>query len=387
MSEWISVIAVFWILWAIDGARLAARAIFSVVGGGWWRVGRVAFGRLSRPGWWPWGWRMTMTDVPLTLSPVGVCNRLEGSAGRPTNAPVRAQAWRWEAIRDVGVAKGWLYVNGARFCAATGHVSAPQLLALARLPAMAREKRIRVLLGCWFRPAHLRRRVRVLEGRTQSVMILNGILLASCVLLSVFAAGVIASRLSDRSVERVATILPWFLLGVAAVHFGAVILAWRLVRRLKPVAAEKRRTNLFSALLMPPQAMRLRALLGDGFFPPQHPLAAIVAFGGERALAAWAFNVVADLRWPIGVGDDSPLAREIAGWFRAELEVRIAALVGRANLTTAVLLAPPVADAPASCSYCPRCRDQFVAGWTVCPHGVELRPLRRPQVGRTGAGK
>ena len=378
MSEWISVIAVFWILWVIDGARLAARAIFSVVGGRWWRVGRVAFGRLSRPDWWPWGWRVTMTDVPLTLSPVGVCNRSAGSAGRPTDAPVRAQAWRWEEIRDVGVAKGWLYVNGARFCAATGHVSAPQLLALARLPAMAREKRIRVLIGRWFRPAHLRRRARVVEGRTQSVMILNVILLASCVLLSVFAAGVIASRLSDRSVERVATILPWFLLGVAAVHFGAVIVAWRLVRRLKPMAAEKRRTNLFSALLMPPQAMRLRALLGDGFFPAQHPLAVIVAFGGERAKAAWAFNVVADLRWPIGVGDDSPLAREIAGWFRAELEVRIAALMGRANLTTEALLAPPVADAAASCTYCPRCGDQFVAGRTVCPHGVELRPLRRP---------
>ena len=122
------------------------------------------------------------------------------------------------------------------------------------------------------------------------------VFLAGCGLLSVFAAGVIASRLSDGSVERVATILPWFLLGMVAVHFGAVIAAWRLVRRLKAVAPEKRRTNLLSALLMPPQAMRLRALLGDGFFPPQHPLAVIVAWGAERAKAAWAFNAIADLR-------------------------------------------------------------------------------------------
>lgn len=377
MSEWISVIAVFWILWAIDGVKITPRAMFTVVGGGWWRAGGVAFRRVSWPGWWPARWRVMVTDVPLTLSPAGVCNRPAGSAGRPTEAPVRAQTWRWEEVRDVGLAKGWIYINGARFCPDTGHVTAPQLLGLAPLAVGLREKRIRELLGRWFRPAHVRRRAQVLAGRTRVVAGLNLVFLAGCGLLSVFAAGVIASRLSDGSVERVATILPWFLLGMVAVHFGAVIAAWRLVRRLKAVAPEKRRTNLLSALLMPPQAMRLRALLGDGFFPPQHPLAVIVAWGGERAKAAWAFNAIADLRWPIGTGDDSPLAGEITGWFRAELEVRVEAMLRRANLGSETLLAAPPADAPGSCSYCPRCRDQFVGGVQRCPHGVALCPVRR----------
>ncbi len=377
MSEWISVIAVFWILWAIDGVKIAPRAIFTLVGGGWRRTASVGFRRLSWPGWWPASWRMMVNDVPLTLSPVGVCNRPVGSAGRPAEAPACAQAWRWAEIREVGVAKGWLYINGVRFCPDTGHVAAPQLLALVRLAGGFREKRIRQLMGLWFRPAHLRRRVRVLAGRTRVVAALNQIFLVGCGLLSVFAAGVIASRLSDGSVERVATVLPWFLLGLAGAHFGAGITAWRLVGRLKAVAPEKRRTHLFSALLMPPQAMRLRALLGDGFFPAQHPLATIVALGSGRAKAGWAFNVVADLRWPIGADEDSSLVREITDWHRAELEVRVVALLLSVNLAPEALFAPPAADAPGSCSYCPRCRDQFVGGVKLCPHGVELCPVRR----------
>ncbi|MEO6245550.1 MAG: hypothetical protein ABIQ12_08945 [Opitutaceae bacterium] len=377
MSEWISVIAVFWILWAIDGAKIAPRAIFPVTGGGWSRSAGVVFRRLSRPGGWPGSWRVTASDVPLALSAAGLCNRPVGGTGRPAEAPMQAQAWRWEEIRDAGVAKGWLFVNGKRFCPDTGHVSAPQLLALARLPAGDREKRIRLAMGRWFRPAHLIRRVRMLRGRTRLVARLNVILLLGCLLLSVFAAGVITSRLSDGSVERVGTILPWFLLGLVGAHFGAVIAAWRVVGRLKAVAPEKRRTGLLSALLMPPQAMRLRALLGEGFFPAQHPLAVVVALGSARARAAWAFNVIADLRWPIGGADDSELAREITGWFRTELTERIASLLRSANLEADSLLALPAADGLGSCSYCPRCRDQFVGGVLRCPHGVELQTLRR----------
>jgi hypothetical protein len=168
------------------------------------------------------------------------------------------------------------------------------------------------------------------------------------------------------------------------VHLGAVTIAWRAKRRLPAVSVEKRGAALWSALLLPPQAMRLRALLADGFFPPQHPLAAIVAFGFRKSREHYAFNVIADLRWPIGSDDLSPLAREIAAWFRGALERRVVAELAKAKVSCEELLTPPAPDSPASSTYCPRCRDQFVDQRPYCPNGVALRALSPSDPGLPG---
>jgi hypothetical protein len=152
-------------------------------------------------------------------------------------------------------------------------------------------------------------------------------------------------------------------------------MAWRASRRLRPVAAEKRGTALFSALMMPPQALRLRSLLGEGYFPPQHPLAAVMAFGGKRAKERAAFDAVADLRWPLPMPDTPALAGEVEAWFCGVMESQINRLVKEAGLSTQALLAAPLRDSQASCSYCPRCGDQFVGGVEICPHGVKLVAL------------
>lgn len=375
MSEWASVIAVFWTLWVLDGARWGKRRGFTFVGGARGR-GRVGYSRASLPGVRPTGWRFAVADVPLSISPQGIANAPLGSAGRPAEAPASVQAWRWDEVRQVGIAHGALFVNGARFCADTGHVSARELLALAQLPAAARERRIRAIVRRWFRPAHLRRRARVLCARTRAVAALNAVLFAASVALSAYVLGDLAEKLPPRASRAIAEVLPWFLLGVLAAHGTAVVLAWRGLRRLRAVVGEKRGAALFSAALLPPQAMRLRALLGDGFFPPQHPLAGVLAFAGARERASWAFNAIADLRWPLPPrGAESPLAREITAWFRRELEPQVAHLLAGAGIATDGLLAPPPRDAPESRAYCPRCRDQFVVGARVCPHGVALLPL------------
>ena len=87
--------------------------------------------------------------------------------------------------------------------------------------------------------------------------------------------------------------------------------------------------------------------------------------------------MLADLRWPIDAAGDPPLAREVAAWFRAALEGKVTALLAAAGSAPEMMLIAPSPDGAASCRYCPRCRDQFVAGPTVCPHGVALRPLER----------
>jgi len=377
MSEWTSVLAVFWVLWALDGVRLAPRWLFTLIGDPRPRRARIFYARWGVPGFSPTSWRITVADVPVSLSPEGVCNVPTGSAGRPAETPARAQAWRWAEVREVGVANGWIYVNGARFCADTGHVSAPELLALARLDPTTREKRIRAIVRRWFRPAHLRRRARVLAGRTPVPTLLNVVTLAGFVALTVYVVGGFAERLSPRTSAVIGDTLPAVVGALFLVHLTAVIVAWRTVKRLRPVAPQKRGAALFSALLLPPQALRLRALLGEGFFPAQHPLAAIGAFGRQRALERWGFCVLADFRWPLPLpGGEPPLAREIVAWFRPVLEPQVERLIADKGIAIKHLLAAPTPDAPQSCSYCPRCRDQFVGGPKECPHGVALQPFR-----------
>lgn len=375
MSEWASVLAVFWVLWALDGVRVSRRRGHTWVLGATRRISRAGYARVSLPGLWPGQWRMTVDDVPVSLSPAGICNRLVGSAGRPGEGPAEAHAWRWEEIREVGVADGWIYVNGARFSPNTGHVVAPEFLALARLAPAAREARIRSLVGRWFRPVHLRRRARVLAGRTRLAVALNAVTLTAFVVLSFYVWADVASRIATGWSTRVVAAAPWIAGVLLVLHVVPVVIVWRALRRLKPVRLEKRGANLFSALLLPPQALRLRSLAAEGYFPAQHPLAGFLAFGDKVSLAGSGFTVIADLRWPIDGAGDSPLALEITAWFRGIVEATVVTLLAAEGVTVETLLSPPPRDAAGSCRYCPRCRDQFVAGPEVCPHGVKLRPL------------
>lgn len=374
MSEWISVLAVFWVLWLIDGAKVGPRPTFTFLPG-WRRRGAFTFGRFSRPPADPGGWRIQASDVPLALGTAGVCNRGAGAAGRPANGDAVPQAWRWSEIKEVGVAAGWIYVNGRRFCPDTGHVTGPELWAIAQAAPAERARWRAGLLTRWFQPRRVAVRRRLLLGRTRLIGWLNVAVLAGAAALTLYLAGDIAGRVPPRTGERVAQVLPWVVLGLALLHATAVGLAWRVLRRLKAVAPEKRRANLLSALLLPPQALRLRALLAEGFFPAQHPLALALAVGSPQVQTELAFNVVADLRWPVGEAEATPLAREILAEFRGVLAAKVALELVPAGLTPEGLVVPPPADSAGSRLYCPRCRAQFVAGRTVCPQGISLERL------------
>ena len=378
MSEWGQVLAVFWALWALDGGRMLPRRMFTFRWGGAGWGGVFTFSRLSRPGILPWSGRATVADVPLSVSSTGICNQPVGSAGRPVESPALSRAWLWADVREVGVAKGWLFVNGERFCPDSGHLPAPVLLALAQSPAARRRERIDAHITGWLRPAMLRRRRRVLQGRTTIVAWLNGASLLGLLGTTLYLAGDLAGRVPAGVSERVAALLPWWLGLLLGLHVAAVSFVWRVLRRLRPVGPEQRGTHLLSALLLPPQALRLRALLADGFFPIQHPLAWSLAVTEPRTRRGLAFNVVADLRWPTREEALSPVGRTVVAEFRSLLEPKIAALLAAAEISPAELLAPPIPDAPGSTCYCPRCRDQFTAGGGKCPQGIELQPLRSP---------
>jgi hypothetical protein len=376
MSEWITVLAVFWLLWGVDGLRVARRAVFSFRAGARGRNGSVSFGRAVWPSLAPWGWRVVVPDVPLALSEEGIANVPAGAAGRPATQPETRQAWRWADITAVGVAGEWIHVNGRRFCPDTGHVTAPELWALVGAPTVERARRIDSLLARWLRPAQVVRRERSLRGRTRLLAGLNAAVLLGMAVISVYLVGDVAGRVPAALGERLGMILPWVVLLLLGLHLVACVLGWRVVGRLLVAGRDGRKANLASALLLPPQALRLRALAGEGYVPAQHPLAVALALASRPGQAPLAFAVLADLRWPRVVAEASALERDIVAGFRRRLEPRIEAMLAAAAWSAAALLRPPAPDQPSSCAYCPRCGDQFVAGPRVCPQGILLQPLR-----------
>lgn len=377
MSEWLPVIALFWVFWAVDGVRLLPQRGFTVAGALARRRARVRTGRWSFAPFSPWGARVVVSDVPFTISPEGICNRPAGTLGRPTEQPVELHAWRWTEVRQAGLAKGWLFINDRRFCPATGHLSAAEVLALADTAPVGRERAIRWRLRRWVRPAHLQRRVRVLAGRTRAIAALNALTFGLVAAASVYAVVGVAIELPPGWNDRLADALPAVLATAFALHVGAIIAAARMLKRLRAVAPEKRGTNLFSALMLPAQALRLRALLGEGYFPAQHPLAVVLALGGCRTRRDAALATLTDLRWPIAGRDDPPLAREIATWFRGALQPALREAAEKRGLACETLFAPPRRESAVSCGYCPRCGDQFGAGRTHCPNGIELVAFSR----------
>ncbi len=366
---------VFWALWLVDGIKLPPVARFGVTGRG--RRARFVFGRLLMPGWSPAAWRVVATDIPFALSPAGISNRPVGAAGRPTEIPSRATAWAWADVRETALKDGWIFINGARFCRDTGHLRASQILGLARMEETVRAERIGWWLQRWLRPAHLRRRARVLAGRTTIPVQLNILFLIMAGIITGYLLADGASYLSPTQAEAVAHRLPLIAGWLALLHGIALVATWRATRRLKVPGEDKRSIALFSAALLPPQALRLRALAGEGWFPAQHPLALALAFAPRSELTTFAFQTLSDLRWPVGDAEDSPLAKAIAAWHRNELAQCLAPLLAAAGIQEAELFRAPRADGPASCRYCPRCHSQFTSETARCAHGVELRPVAK----------
>jgi hypothetical protein len=170
---------------------------------------------------------------------------------------------------------------------------------------------------------------------------------------------------------------PLVLLYLLGVHLGLVVLGWRVHRRLLRQHGEARFNLLFSALLLPPQAYRLRSRIGVEFFQQAHPLAWLAVAVGETDFVEYARQAVADLRWPLTVGrlERPKLAASIGSWMRGRVGAEIGRLLKQRGVAEADLLQAPQRDTAGSCAYCPRCQTQFTSREGRCPHGIELRPM------------
>lgn len=427
MAEWWSVVAVFWALYLADGVSLGRRErlfLSSWRGGCTWRprcAWRLRFWRrekradpaakgiaaaarpartagLTQASWhfpppWPWAWALALDDLPASLAPEGLGNWPAVSTARPPAAPDALRAIRWETVETIARRGDWLLIDGRRFAPATEALDAGELRRLAeRLKPLAAPERAKVL-AAWqarrFSVLRARRRLAVALRRTRGLALMNTLQAGGWLALSVgLLSGAFSPELpADQPFEPwrhlASPQAPWWMLGgwLVLAHGLGVFDAWGLHRRLHPSRKEERANLVFSALLLPAQALRLRAALLRPLARGLSPLAGTLAVGTPAEARAAAQATLRDADYPVRPASLPPLlarlADEAAALARPALERALAdATAGSlAGLKPAELLAPPARPGPGVCAYCPRCGDEFVRADGMCPQGVKLKAI------------
>jgi hypothetical protein len=380
-SEWWSILAVFWGLYLADGLRGGRRdRLFFHDWRGW---GRAARARVSQSSWFftpplPGAWMLTTEDLPASLAPEGLTNWPCAAASRPPVLPEHVEAWGWEDVRRVDDRLGWIYVNERRFTPSTPGLDAASLGNLARelspLSIEARAARLRLWHSRRFASHRFARRLKSALLRSRGLARLNT---TQTTLLAIVSAYLLLdgpARVQPALRDALAGALPLFLSLCAGLHLLALGWFYCLHRRFHPRAGQERASLIFTALLVPPQALRMRmhlvAKLGAGL----HPLSVALACAGPATARSLATATLRDLRWPRLPADIPPRVEMLVRSASVVLEPFIHAALNRhgAEFSSTVLLAAPVRRSPEACAYCPRCGDEFTRPDSVCPHGVPL---------------
>lgn len=378
MSQWWLLIAAFWFWYLADCVKPGRRARFVLSRA----IGRgraaASYGTVAAISTSPLGWHVRTEDPAVSFSPEGLSNVPVGSAGRPAPMPERAKVWRWEEIRQLTAKRGRIFINGEYFCPITPSTTAVGLRDLIdgcknRTPA-ERAEWLAVRVAGWFRPARLRRQQRVLFGRTGGLAIWASFGLGLSLVVSAYLLLGGLLPIGDEQAARIGRFLPLLGLYLLGLHVCLVIAGWWAHRRLLPMRGEARFSLIFGALLLPPQAYRLRSRIGAEYFQAAHPLAWLAAAGRQGDFVLYAQQALADLRWPLApayLEDFSkPLCQAIGSWMRVRLETEIGRLLRERGVSETELLAPPKKDCAESRAYCPRCGCQFTVSEGRCPNGI-----------------
>lgn len=380
MSEWPLLIAAFWFWYFADCVKFGRRArlVLSRALGGVRAAASHGAVALISPS--PLGWHVCAEDPPVSFSPEGLSNVPVGSAGRPAPMPVLAKAWRWEEIRQLSARRGRVFINGEYFCPITPFTTAAVLRELIdgckNRTLAAREAWLAARVADWFRTARLGRQQRLLAGRTGSLAVWAGFGMGLAMLVSGYLVFGGMLPLGEVLAARVGQTLPLLGLYLLGLHVCLVVAGWIAHRKLMPGRGEARFSLLFSALLLPPQAYRLRSRIGAEYLRAGHPLAWLAVVGRQEDFVLYARQALTDLRWPLPPAhveaNELKLHQAIGSWTAARVEVEVARLLALRGVSEAGLLAAPKRDCAESCAYCPRCGSQFTTPEGRCPHGIGL---------------
>ncbi len=409
MSEWWSVVAVFWTLYLVDGVFFGRRErlFLSSWRGEWrwrfWRRARVTqsprTAHLAQASWhisppFPWAYTLALDDLPASFAAEGFTNWPGAATSRPPPIPDSPSAASWGTAVKIGTDGPWITLGGSRFAPVTnaldGRALRELIERLAALDPGRRESEINTWHTRRFSVLRARRRLGAGMARTRGLVWMNTLQFAGWIALSVaLVRGIFDPGLPFGSAGSWRWLEPeqirwWAVCGwLFLMHFVVLGVAWRLHGKLHPLRTSERANLIFSALLLPAQAMRLRAALLGPLAQGIAPLAATLAAGTPETARVAAASTLRDLEFPVrptGISETvSGFADSAAGLIRPAVEKALAdaAKDGVAGLSAAELLAPPANLGAGVCAYCPRCGDGFLRADGQCPQGVKLRPLDR----------
>lgn len=394
-SEWWSILLVFWGLYLADGLRGGRRPRLYIHG--WRSPFAQRTPGATRPGpkssvtqssWFlippiPSAWALIADDLPASLAPDGITNWPSCCASRPPPFPDRPLSCRWEDILKADDRSGYLRINDRRFTFSTSALPSSALVAFARdlapLSPTERADRIQSWQTTRFASDSLRRKMRVILLRSRGLACLNTV---QAVLLALVTAYLLVdgpARVSPALSDTLARMAPSIVGAFTGLHLLAIYRFYRLHVRFFPKASQERSSVIFTALFVPPQALRLRLHLVSPLARGAHPLAAAKAALHPDGLKTMASAILRDLRWPrrpVGLSAETgKLLRESD----QIMDPVILTSLTQPSVPFSVdeLLAPPVPVSSSACAYCPRCGDQFTGANARCAHGVPLVPLAK----------
>jgi hypothetical protein len=382
-SEWWSVLAVFWGLYLADGLRGGRRECLHFYG---WFARCRPNGRATQAAWFfippaPTAWALTAEDLPASLAQKGITNWPSASSSRPPPLPEHVVSWHWEEIQRVEERAGVIWINGHRFAPSTPALTAAALGTLARelapLSNAARTLRLQFWHRTRFASARLRRRLRSVLTRSLSLGFLNTVQTLLLATVSTYLLLDGPERIEPGLRDVLARALPSILAVYAVLHLIAVVWFYRLHRRFYPKAGLERASVIFTALFVPPQALRLRLHLTLRLAGGLHPLAVALATLPPQRAQALAADTLRDLNWPRFATNLPADVIALVHASTALLAPEVTAALNRQTspVSSDSLLTPPVRESNSVCAYCPRCGDQFTRADARCPHGISLVPF------------
>jgi len=382
-SEWWPVLAVFWGLYLADGLRGGRRdRLFFYHWTGYAKLRA----RFTQATWFlippsSDAWTIVADDLPASLAPEGLTNWPSVSAARPPPLPDAIRVFRWEEIQRVEDRAGWIYINGHRFAPVTPGLTANSLGTLARelapLNLEMRAARLRIWQTGRFCSARLKRRMQAVLLRSRSLVFLNTVQVTILAIVSAYLLFDGPARLSPELRDAIADRLPVFLIVCAGLHLLALVGFYRLHRRIYPRAGQELASILFTALFVPPQALRLRLHLTSKLAAGLHPMTVALACARPAVARAVATDTLRDLHWPRRPVTLPASVDQLVRSSASLLKPIMLEALGRqsAAFSPDSLLAPPTCESPQACAYCPRCGDEFTRLDSRCPHGVPLARL------------